>query len=84
MDKDRVGITGGSYGGYASMWGATAQTDHFATAAPFVGISNQVSKFGASGIPNEMHLVRSLKWLWEDNWMSLSEKLDWDKKKDDE
>ncbi|GLQ21672.1 S9 family peptidase [Algimonas porphyrae] len=73
-DKDRVGITGGSYGGYASMWGATAQTDHFAAAVPFVGISNQVSKFGTSDIPNEMHLVHSLKWPWEDNWMNLIER----------
>ncbi|MEM9600229.1 MAG: prolyl oligopeptidase family serine peptidase, partial [Pseudomonadota bacterium] len=74
VDKDRVGITGGSYGGYASMWGATAQTDHFAAAVPFVGISNQVSKFGTSDIPNEMHLVHSLKWPWEDNWMNLIER----------
>lgn len=74
VDKDRVGITGGSYGGYASMWGATAQSEHFAAAVPFVGISNQVSKFGTSDIPNEMHLVHSLKWPWEDNWMNLLER----------
>jgi dipeptidyl aminopeptidase/acylaminoacyl peptidase len=74
VNKDRVGITGGSYGGYASMWGATAQTDHFAAAVAFVGISNQVSKFGTSDIPNEMHLVHSLKWPWEDNWMNLLER----------
>ncbi|WP_298915157.1 S9 family peptidase [uncultured Algimonas sp.] len=74
VDEDRVGITGGSYGGYASMWGATAQSEHFAAAVPFVGISNQVSKFGTSDIPNEMHLVHSLKWPWEDNWMNLLER----------
>lgn len=71
VNRDRVGITGGSYGGYASMWGATAQSEHFAASVAFVGISNQVSKFGTSDIPNEMHLVHSLKWPWEDNWMNL-------------
>lgn len=71
--EDRVGITGGSYGGYASMWGATALTDHFAAAVAFVGISNQISKFGTSDIPNEMYLVHSLKWPWED-WMNLLER----------
>ena len=76
VDEDRVGITGGSYGGYASMWGATAQTDTFAASVAFVGISNQISKFGTSDIPNEMHLVHSLKWPWdgegeEQNWMNL-------------
>lgn len=74
VNKDRVGITGGSYGGYAAMWGATAQTEHFAAAVAFVGISNQISKFGTSDIPNEMHLVHSLKWPWEDNWMNLLER----------
>lgn len=74
INKDRVGITGGSYGGYASMWGATALTEHFAASVAFVGISNQVSKFGTSDIPNEMHLVHSLKWPWEDNWMNLIER----------
>ncbi len=74
VDGDRTGITGGSYGGYASMWGATAQSEHFAAAVPFVAISNQVSKFGTSDIPNEMKLVHSLKWPWEDNWMNLIER----------
>jgi len=74
IDSDRVGITGGSYGGYASMWGATAQSEHFAASVAFVGISNQISKFGTSDIPNEMHLVHSLKWPWEDNWMNLLER----------
>lgn len=67
VDQDRVGITGGSYGGYASAWGATAQTAHFAASVMFVGISEQVSKFGTTDIPNEMHLVHARVWPWE-NW----------------
>ena len=75
--EDKVGITGGSYGGYASMWGASALTEHFAASVAFVGISNQISKFGTSDIPNEMYLVHSRKWPWDDNnghWQELLER----------
>ena len=74
INRDRVGITGGSYGGYASMWGATALTEHFAAAVAFVGISNQISKVGTGDIPTEMYHVHALKWPWDDNnehWMEL-------------
>lgn len=66
-DPERVGITGGSYGGYASAWGATKQTEHFAAAVMFVGISNNLSKFGTTDIPNEMHLVHARSYPW-DKW----------------
>ena len=32
----------------------------------FVGISDQVSKFGTTDIANEMYLVHSRRWPWED------------------
>ena len=67
-DADRVGISGGSYGGYASMWAATALSEEFAAAVAFVGISNQTSKFGTGDIPYEMFYVHSRAWPWED-WM---------------
>lgn len=67
-DAQRVGISGGSYGGYASMWGATALSHEYAAAVAFVGISNQVSKFGTGDIPYEMYNVHSRAWPWED-WM---------------
>lgn len=70
VDKKRVGITGASYGGYASAWGATALTQHFAASVMFVGISNQISKFGTTDIPNEMYLVHSRAWPWED-WQKM-------------
>jgi dipeptidyl aminopeptidase/acylaminoacyl peptidase len=66
--SDRTGISGGSYGGYASMWAASALTEHFAASVAFVGISNQLSKFGTSDIPQEMFNVHSRAWPWED-WM---------------
>ena len=72
VDLDRVGITGGSYGGYASAWGATALTEHFAASVMFVGISNQISKFGTGDIPQEMYLVHSRAWPWDD-WQAMLE-----------
>jgi dipeptidyl aminopeptidase/acylaminoacyl peptidase len=66
VDKAKVGITGGSYGGYASAWGATRLTEHFAASVMFVGISDNVSKVGTTDIPNEMYLVHHRKYLWED------------------
>jgi dipeptidyl aminopeptidase/acylaminoacyl peptidase len=68
VSADHVGISGGSYGGYASMWAASALSDEFAAAVAFVGISNQVSKFGTGDIPHEMYRVHSRAWPWED-WM---------------
>lgn len=73
VDKDRVGITGGSYGGYASAWAATALSEHFAASVMFVGISNQLSKFGTTDIPKEMYNVHARKYPW-DNWMWMLER----------
>ncbi len=70
VDKKRVGITGGSYGGYASAWGATALSEHFAASVMFVGISNQLSKFGTTDIPKEMYNVHARNYPWDKwNWM---------------
>jgi dipeptidyl aminopeptidase/acylaminoacyl peptidase len=66
VDRDRVGIIGGSYGGYAAAWGATFYSERFAAAIPFVGISDAVSKVGTTDIPHEMYDVHHRKWLWED------------------
>ena len=70
VDPDRVGITGGSYGGYASMWSASALTEEYAAAVAFVGISDQISKFGTGDIPYEMFNAHALAWPWDD-WMWL-------------
>ena len=72
-DRTKVGITGGSYGGYATAWAATALTDYFAAGVMFVGISNQISKFGTTEIPNEMYLVHERRWPWE-NWDYMLER----------
>ncbi|MCH8478629.1 MAG: S9 family peptidase [Wenzhouxiangella sp.] len=67
VDADRVGITGGSYGGYASAWGATYYSERFAAAVMNVGISDKISMLGTSDIPEELYLVHYLTWPWE-NW----------------
>jgi dipeptidyl aminopeptidase/acylaminoacyl peptidase len=65
VDEDKVGITGGSYGGYATAWSSTYYTEHFAAGVMFVGISDRVSKMGTTDIPWEMLLVHDDRWPWE-------------------
>lgn len=66
VDGDRVGITGGSYGGYASAWGATYYSERFAASVMFVGIADQASLVTTGDIPQEQHLVHMGTWPWED------------------
>jgi dipeptidyl aminopeptidase/acylaminoacyl peptidase len=66
VDDKKVGITGGSYGGYATAWGSTYYSDRFAAGVMFVGISDWISCSGTTDIPHEMNLVHHRKWLWED------------------
>jgi dipeptidyl aminopeptidase/acylaminoacyl peptidase len=67
---DKTGITGSSYGGYAAAWAATAMSEHFAAAVMSMGISNQLSKFGTTDIPTEMHQLHAQKLPWHDwQWM---------------
>lgn len=49
IDTNRVGVTGGSYGGFMSNWIIT-HTDRFACAATQRSISNWVSFYGTSDI----------------------------------
>ena len=49
VDPDRLGVTGGSYGGYMTNWMVT-QTDRFRAAATFRSISNLYTKYGCSDI----------------------------------
>ncbi|MCH8568077.1 MAG: S9 family peptidase [Balneolales bacterium] len=65
VDPDRVGVTGGSYGGYATAWMSTYYSDRFAAGVMFVGISNNISKWGTSDIPEELYLVHSRKRIWD-------------------
>lgn len=65
-DKDKVGVTGSSYGGYATAWLSTKYSHRFAAGVMFVGISNNLSKWGTSDIPEELYHVHARKRIWED------------------
>lgn len=67
-DAARVGVTGGSYGGYATAWSSTRYSDEFAAGVMFVGISNILSKFGTTDIPTEEYNVHARAYPWE-NYM---------------
>jgi dipeptidyl aminopeptidase/acylaminoacyl peptidase len=66
VDKERVGITGGSYGGYATAWCSTRYSERFAAGVMFVGISDKISKVGTTDIPNEEFYVHALHRVWDD------------------
>lgn len=73
VDAGRVGVTGGSYGGYATAWCSTRYSDRFAAGVMFVGISDKLSKVGTTDIPDEEYLVHARKRPWED-WQFLLER----------
>lgn len=73
VDKNRVGIGGGSYGGYFSAWAATKHTDRFTASVVFVGIANQISKRNTTDIPWEDYYVH---WGF---WTHENEQLVWER-----
>lgn len=65
-DESKVGVTGGSYGGYATAWCSTRYSERFAAGVMFVGIADKFSKFGTTDIPDEEFYVHALKRVWDD------------------
>jgi dienelactone hydrolase len=53
VDSARLGLAGGSYGGFMTMWAVT-QTDRFKAAVASAGISNWLSYYGENGIDEWM------------------------------
>src|SRR6204780_4057020 len=53
IDTARLGLYGGSYGGFMTMWAVT-QTDRFKAAVADAGISNWLSYYGENGIDEWM------------------------------
>jgi dipeptidyl aminopeptidase/acylaminoacyl peptidase len=49
IDEGRLGLTGGSYGGYMTMWAVT-QTNRFKAAVAAAGVSDMLSYYGENGI----------------------------------
>lgn len=72
-DRSKIGITGRSYGGYATAWASTAFSEHFACGVMGVGVSDLISKFGTTDIPMEMYHSHARTWPW-DNWQFYLER----------
>ncbi|MBL8730504.1 MAG: S9 family peptidase [Planctomycetes bacterium] len=66
IDVDRVGIGGGSYGGYTAAWAATKHSEHFAAAVSFVPFVDLRTKWLTSDIPWEFYYVHyQEQWPWQ-------------------
>jgi dipeptidyl aminopeptidase/acylaminoacyl peptidase len=67
-DKERVGLGGGSYGGYAAAWFASYYTSKVKAVCMFVGISDLTSKRLTTDIPYEelyVHSGTKLEEMWQ-------------------
>ena len=66
VDRERVGVGGGSYGGYTAAWAATRHSRHFAAAVSFVPFVDIRTKWLTSDIPTEFYFVHyQEKWPWQ-------------------
>jgi dipeptidyl aminopeptidase/acylaminoacyl peptidase len=67
-DRERVGLGGGSYGGFASAWFATYYTKYVRAVVMFVGISDLISKQSTTDIPGEelaVHAGKPIEQTWD-------------------
>ena len=67
-DPQRVGLGGGSYGGYAAAWFSSYYTRYVKAVCMFVGISDLISKRGTTDIPYEelyVHSGKKLEEMWQ-------------------
>ena len=64
IDEARLGLSGGSYGGFMAMW-ANTQTTRFKAIVAAAGLSNWISYYGTNGIDQWM-LPYFGKTLYED------------------
>ena len=53
VDDNRLGLMGGSYGGFMAMW-ANTQTDRFKAIVAAAGLSDWISYYGTNGIDQWM------------------------------
>jgi dipeptidyl aminopeptidase/acylaminoacyl peptidase len=66
VDRARVGIGGGSYGGYTAAFAATRHTEAFAAAVGFVPFTDLRTKWLTSDIPWEFFCVHyQEQWPWQ-------------------
>jgi len=65
IDRKRVGITGGSYGGYFTALAVTRHSERFAAGVELFGITNWISFIGVSDIPAENSQVHWNLWCYD-------------------
>ncbi|HUD70518.1 MAG TPA: S9 family peptidase [Dongiaceae bacterium] len=65
IDRARVGLLGGSYGGYFANLAATRDSARFAAVVSLFGIADWTSFLGQSDIPVENSEVHWALWCWE-------------------
>lgn len=68
VDADRVGLAGGSYGGYAAAWFATYYTKYVKAVCMFVGVSDLISRRSTTDIVYEelyVHSGKKLEEMWD-------------------
>jgi acylaminoacyl-peptidase len=64
IDPSRIGVTGGSYGGFMTNW-IIGHTDRFKCAASQRSISNWISKFGTTDIGYYFNVDQNLSSPWD-------------------
>lgn len=64
IDRSRVGVTGGSYGGFMTNW-IIGHTDRFTCAASQRSIANWFSKFGTTDIGYYFNIDQNASSPWE-------------------
>jgi len=64
IDSSRIGVTGGSYGGFMTNW-IIGHTDRFKCAASQRSISNWISKFGTTDIGYYFNVDQNLSTPWD-------------------
>ena len=72
IDADRLGVSGGSYGGVSTNW-LTATSDRFAAAVTSRSITNWISWWGTSDVPNLTEFeFEGFPWNQRDRYQRLS------------
>ena len=68
VDKDRIGVAGGSYGGYAAAWFSSYYSQKVKAVSMFAGVSDLISKRGTTDITYEelyVHSGKKLEEMWQ-------------------
>ena len=71
IDRERLGVLGGSYGGYLTSW-IVGHTDRFAAALSERGINNRLSKAGTDDVNTTWTYFRVEPWREPELFLKLS------------